>query len=119
VAARYAVAVGDVDPYALADAVLVPLRVVYAGDGEASHDSAPDLPATGSLLTIGGAEVSAVVRDTGTLTVRVVNPMDETTTVTIDGRRGWLVDLRGRPLEPFEGSFELRPYGIATAALTS
>ena len=30
---------------------------------------------------------------------------------------GWLVDLRGYPQEPFEGSFELRPFGIATARL--
>jgi hypothetical protein len=32
---------------------------------------------------------------------------------------GWLVDLRGRPLEPFEGGFSLRPFGFATARLTS
>jgi hypothetical protein len=51
------------------------------------------------------------------LVVRVFNPGDAPTKVTIDGRRGWLVDLRGRPIEPFEGSFELRPWGIATAAL--
>jgi hypothetical protein len=66
-----------------------------------------------------GAEVSAVVREGGALTVRVVNPGDEPTTVTIEGRRGWLVDLRGRPVEPFEGSFSLRPWGVATAALAS
>ena len=29
-------------------------------------------------------------------------------------RSGWLVDLRGRTLEPVDGSFELRPFGIAT-----
>ena len=33
------------------------------------------------------------------------------------GRSGWLVDLRGQALSPFEGSFELRPHGIATARL--
>ena len=37
--------------------------------------------------------------------------------VSFPGRSGWLVDLRGYPLEPFEGSFELRPFGIATARL--
>ena len=42
---------------------------------------------------------------------------DEDTAVVIDGRRGWLVDLRGRPVEPFDGSFPLRPWGIATAQL--
>ena len=30
------------------------------------------------------------------------------------GRAGWLVDLRGYPESPFEGSFELRPFGLAT-----
>ncbi len=123
VTVRYAVAVGAVDPYALADEVLVPLRVVEgrcASEGVAAPDPevpAITRPAAGSALTVEGAEVSAVVREGGGLIVRVFNPGDAPTTVTIDGRRGWLVDLRGRPLEPFEGSFELRPWGIATAAL--
>ncbi len=30
---------------------------------------------------------------------------------------GWLVDLRGRPLEPFDGAFELAPWRIATALI--
>jgi len=64
-----------------------------------------------------GAEVSAVVREGDGLVVRVFNPAAEAATVTIEGRRGWLVDLRGRPLAPFEGSFELPSYGIASAAL--
>lgn len=126
---RYAAAVGDVDPYALADDVLVPL-VVARSDGSTTPGDAdaPDggvgRPAgdgrrrTGSALTVDGAEVSAVLRDGGTLVVRVFNPSAEPTTVTIDGRQGWLVDLRGRPQEPFEGTFELRPWGIATATLT-
>jgi hypothetical protein len=33
------------------------------------------------------------------------------------GRSGWLTDLRGRPLEAFEGSFTLAPHRIATAVL--
>jgi hypothetical protein len=66
---------------------------------------------------VGGAEVSAVVRDGGALVVRVFNPRPEPTTFTVGGRTGWLVDLRGRPLEPFEGSFTLRPWGLATATL--
>jgi alpha-mannosidase len=121
---RYAVAVGDdVDPYALADEVLVPLRVAGAdGPGRgatAVGGAAPaaDLPAVGSGLTVTGAEVSAVVREGEGLVVRVFNPANEPATVTIEGRQGWLVDLRGRPLAPFEGTFELLPYGIATAAL--
>jgi hypothetical protein len=37
--------------------------------------------------------------------------------VEIDSRSGWLVDLRGRPLLPFDGRFELRAHGIATLRL--
>jgi hypothetical protein len=66
-----------------------------------------------------GAVVSAVVREGGALTVRVFNPRGEPADVRIDGRRGWLVDLRGRPVAPFEGSFTLRPWGIATASLSA
>ncbi|MGH9113024.1 MAG: glycoside hydrolase family 38 C-terminal domain-containing protein, partial [Acidimicrobiales bacterium] len=122
---RYAVAIGAVDPYGLADAVLVPLRVAgrpVRSAGVAAPDPevpaiAPIRPAVGSALTVEGAEVSAVVREGGSLVVRVFNPGDAPTTVRIHGRQGWLVDLRGRPLEPFEGSFPLRPWGVATASL--
>jgi hypothetical protein len=48
----------------------------------------------------------------------VVNPAATQTVVRVPGRRGWLVDLRGRPVEPFEGSFPLRAGGIATVALS-
>jgi hypothetical protein len=113
---RYAVAVGEADPFALADEVLVPLRVVEPSDGSGGGDA--DLPAAGSALAVEGAVVSAVVREGGALTVRVFNPRDEPAEVRIDGRRGWLVDLRGRPIAPFEGVFTLRPWGIATAALS-
>jgi mannosylglycerate hydrolase len=130
VVCRYAVAIGDeLDPYTLADEVLVPLRVAApAGPSRgvsspspsrvpADGTSAPDLPAAGSALTVDGAVVSAVVREGDALVVRVFNPIAATSTVVVDGRHGWLVDLRGRPLAPFEGSFELRPWGIATLAL--
>jgi hypothetical protein len=49
--------------------------------------------------------------------VRVFNPTDAATTVHLGGRTGWLVDLRGRPLEPFTGAFPLGPWQIATARL--
>jgi len=126
---RYAVSAGDVDPYALADDVLVPLVVARPVEATRGTDSPTDdspaspgsdaagRPTRGSALTVGGAEVSAVTRDGGTLAVRVFNPRPEPTTVTIEGRTGWLVDLRGRPQQPFEGSFELGPWAIATAAL--
>jgi hypothetical protein len=47
----------------------------------------------------------------------VFNPTGEPTQVRIEGRHGWLVDLRGRPVAPFEGGFALEPWAIATAAL--
>jgi hypothetical protein len=107
---RYAIHVGDGDPYALVDDVFLPLEVTIAPGGG-------DLPSTGSALSVQGGEVSAVVRRGGALEVRVFNPSDADTVVSIDGHTGWLVDLRGRPLEPFDGSFALRPWGIATAQL--
>ena len=126
---HYAVAVGDVDPYALADDVLVPL--VVAEDGPARATASAPAGATptggdgarpggrrsGTALAVSGAEVSAVRREGATLVVRVFNPTDATTTVTVEGRSGWLVDLRGRPIAPFDGGVELRPHGIATLAL--
>jgi hypothetical protein len=122
---RYAVAVGgDVDPYALADEVLVPLRVASAAADRGPNPTPAaaivpaDLPATGSGLDVEGAVVSSVVRQGDGLVVRVFNPADTETVVRVAGRRGWLVDLRGRPVEPFEGSFPLRAGGIATVALS-
>jgi mannosylglycerate hydrolase len=128
--ARLALAVGDdLDPYALADEVLVPLQVAdlaadtdrrpSRGNGASTHRPAhpSPLPARGSALTIEGAEVSAVYREGGGLRARVVNTSDQPTTVTVAGRHGWLVDLRDRPLEPFDQRIELRPWGIATLAI--
>ena len=106
----YALALDVDDPYALADDVLLPLEVVTSLGGG-------DRPSAGTELSISGAEVSALRRDGGVLEVRVFNPRPEATTVTIDGHAGWLVDLRGYPQSPFEGSFPLRPFGIATARL--
>ena len=107
---RYAVHVGDGDPYAIVDDVFLPLDVVSAPGGGGA-------PSTGTALQVHGAEVSAVVRRGGALEVRVFNPSEADSVVSIGGRTGWLVDLRGRPLEPFDGSFALRPRGIATAHL--
>ena len=106
----YALAVSEVDPYDLADDILVPLQVTSSfGGGER--------PDRGSELTVDGARVSSVRRNASALEVRVFNPADDEATVSMPGRSGWLVDLRGRPLSPFEGSFPLRPHGIATARL--
>jgi len=105
--ARYGVCLGCDDPYALADDAFLPLEMVHATGGG-------DQPMSGSALEIEGAEVSAVRRQGGLLEVRVFNPTNEPTTVSVGSRAGWLVDLRGRTLEPFDGSFVLRPFEIAT-----
>jgi mannosylglycerate hydrolase len=107
---RYALALDCDDPYRLADDVLLPLEPV------ASLGGGPR-PASGSELSVHGAEVSALHRVAGALELRVFNPTAQPTVVSVPGRTGWLVDLRGYPVSPFEGSFELRPFGIATARL--
>jgi hypothetical protein len=107
---HYALAVDHRDPYALATEVLDPLLTTGSFGGG-------DRPARGSALSVRGAEVSAVVRRAGRLEVRVFNPGPAATTVEVAGRSGWLVDLRGRPVAAFEGSFELRAQGIATVRL--
>jgi hypothetical protein len=110
VEARYAIHVGDRDPYAIVDDAFLPLEVVVAEGGG-------DRGAAGSAFEIEGAEVSTLRRVPGGLELRVFNPRNEPTEVRLAGRSGWLTDLRGRPIEPFEGAFELAPYRIATARL--
>ncbi len=107
---RYAIALGDVDPYRMADDVLVPLATVASFGGGERADR-------GSALSVRGAEVSAVRREAGLVEVRVFNPSPVATVVEVPERTGWLVDLRGRPVAPFQGSFELRAEGIATFRL--
>jgi mannosylglycerate hydrolase len=105
---RYAIAAGAVDPHALADDATVPMLVATgrgASAGQVRHQS----------LQIEGAQVSSVRRtDGGQLEVRVFNPTAAPTTVGLGGRRGWSVDLRGRPLDPVDGAFTLEPWRIAT-----
>ena len=107
---RYALMVDCDDPYALADDVLLPLETVSSLGGGTR-------PSAGSALAIDGAEVAALRRAAGVLEVRVFNPGPHSTVVSLPGRSGWLVDLRGHPRDSFEGSFELGPFGIATARL--
>ena len=115
VEARYAVQLGPADPYALVDDVFLPLEVVTAEGGGHRLQQ-------GSALEVTGAEVSALRREAGGIELRVFNPSDEPATVRIAGARagsgsGWLVDLRGRPLRSFDGSFDLGPWAMATARL--
>ena len=88
----------------------MPLRVAGptapAGAATASGPAATgpaDLPATGSGARVAGAEVSAVVREGDGLVVRVFNPPPRAGRRASPGRRGWLVDLRGRPWRPSRG----------------
>ncbi|HMD46335.1 MAG TPA: hypothetical protein VKG43_09255 [Acidimicrobiales bacterium] len=111
ITSTYALALGEVDPWAMADDVLLPLEVVPTVGGGWR-------PPSGSALTVEGAQVTAVRREAGALEIRVCNPTDQTTTVRVGPRSGWLVDLRGNPRSSFDGSFELRPFGIATARLS-
>ena len=75
-------------------------------------------PHEGSALTVRGVEVSAVRRNAaGQLEVRVFNPTSGPTTCEVPGRQGWTVDLRGRPLDPWEGQVPLGPWQIATLTL--
>ncbi|MBW3614476.1 MAG: alpha-mannosidase [Actinobacteria bacterium] len=107
---RYGLHVGEGDPYRLVDEAFLPLQVVTSAGGGWR-------PPSGSALEIDGAQVSALRQTSGGLEVRVFNPTPARTTVRVAGRRGWLVDLRGRPLEPFEETFPLGPWRIATARL--
>lgn len=107
---RYGLALGDVDPHALADDLLVPVDVVDAaglGDG----------PPEGSALAVTGGEVTAVTRRAGVLEVRICNPRPEPSAVVVSGRSGWLVDLRCRALAPFEEQLVLDPWQIVTLRL--
>jgi alpha-mannosidase len=112
ISVRYALCTTGRDPFAVVDDAFLPLMVAPAAGGPAGRGDDEF-----SALTVRGAEVSAVRRRAGRIEVRVVNMTAEPTTVTVAERTGWLVDLRGQAIEPFDGQFELRPWGIATAVL--
>jgi hypothetical protein len=122
---RYAVALGALDPYALADDAFTDLPVVASlGGGR--------LPLEASVLSVTGAELSSVRRIAGgVLEIRVFNPSGVPTTVEVRSGttskdhprspgatlRGKLVDLRGHFVASFEGTFELGPHRIGTLRL--
>jgi alpha-mannosidase len=109
--ARYAIQLDCNNPYELVDDAFLPIELAHCAGGGTR-------PSSGSAFHIDGAEVSAIRREAGALEVRVFNPTETATTVSIPSRSGWLVDLRGRPVAPFEGSFELRPFEISTLRVT-
>ncbi|HLH45894.1 MAG TPA: hypothetical protein VKV25_01970, partial [Acidimicrobiales bacterium] len=107
---RYAVAVGDVDPWRCSDLAWNPLEVLHAAGGGS-------LGPAGSHLEVRGGEVSALRRVADQLELRVFNPGEEATVVSVPGRSGWLVDLAGRPMDRWDGSFVLPARGVATARI--
>jgi len=106
----------DADLYDAADRFLVPLQRIRAA-GLPGATVAPD----GQALAVDGAEVAAVLREPGGLAVRVFNPRSEPTVVTVERdaapASGWIVNLRGAPIEPFAGELELPRGRIATLRL--
>jgi len=104
------------DCYGAADAFLVPLERARV----APHTNG-NRAAQGAVLRVDGAEVSAVQRVPGGLAVRVFRTAADAGRVAIelDGvpARGFVVDLRGRPVVAFEGELELRPFEIASLRL--
>jgi alpha-mannosidase len=105
------------DCYGAADAFAVPFERVRGGGRNGNRASA------GRALHVDGGEVSAVHRRAGgALVVRVFRSAAETGPVTVehDGApaHGWIIDLAGRPVAPFEGQVELRPWEICTLQLS-
>jgi hypothetical protein len=111
ITSRYALSTEMVDPFEMADDFLVPIDAVGAPGGGTGS-------ASGQALSVSGAEVSALRRVDGVLELRVFNPRDDETTVEIARRHGWIVDLQGRGISPFENRFTLRAHGIATLRLS-
>jgi len=108
--ARYAIELDASDPWRLCDTVLLPLEVVASPGGGWRG-------ASGSALTVRGAEVSSLQVVDGLVELRVFNPTDANTTVEVVGRHGHEVDLAGRVLGAFDVELELRPRGIVTLRL--
>ena len=107
---QYAIELDSSDPWELCDDVLSPLEVTTAAGGGWRDDD-------GSALRLAGAELSSVQIVDGLTEVRVFNTSDQPTVVSVEARRGWEIDLRGRMVREFEGSLELRARGIATLRL--
>ena len=104
------------DCYAAADELLVPFE-----HGRSTGPAEPTRAASGCALRVEGAEVSAVLRTPGGLVVRVFRTEPDAGPVIVEHEgapaRGWVVDLRGRPLAPFDGTVELTPWQICTLQL--
>ncbi|MEX2100363.1 MAG: glycoside hydrolase family 38 C-terminal domain-containing protein [Acidimicrobiia bacterium] len=104
--------------YDVADEVLVPLGRIRGGGWEGAFRGA-----TGSCLSVEGAQVSAVTRAAAgaPLTVRVFNASAEASIarIAVDGEptAGDVVDLLGAVQGPFTGELELGAWKIATVSI--
>jgi mannosylglycerate hydrolase len=105
------------DCHAAADAFLVPFE-----RARTTGTTSPTRTNTGAALRVDGAEVSAVLRSPGGLIVRVFRTDPDPGPVSIEHEgapaRGWIIDLQGRPVAPFQGEVELTPWQIVTLQLT-
>jgi alpha-mannosidase len=111
VESRYVLSIDEVDPFTMIDDVFLPLEVVPSLGGGART-------AVGSAFEVFGARVSSLRRHDGLLELRVFNPSDVVAEVSLPGRQGWLIDLRGKPLQAFEDTVTLAPQEFATLRLT-
>ncbi|HEX4863558.1 MAG TPA: glycoside hydrolase family 38 C-terminal domain-containing protein, partial [Acidimicrobiales bacterium] len=110
VSARYAVSVGEIDPWQMVEDLWTPMPVVSStGTGK--------LPPRGTRLEVRGARVSSLRRVGGRIEIRLFNPSDSVATVDIPGQAGAIVDLSGGDKGRWQHTFELRPWEIKTALL--
>lgn len=107
---RWAVAIGDVDPYATVDEAFLPL-LVARGDGGGA------LSSDGQLVEVRGAEVSAVIGGTERTRIRVFNPGPTSRQLDVGDRHGWIEDLDGQVRDRIDGPIELPAGRIATISL--
>ena len=108
----YAVALGDVDPYALVDDAFLPMHVAI-GQGRGNWSD------VGDLLRVDGAEVSSVRRVGTALEVRVFNPTPQRgagrprashavgSSICADVRSARRGCVRSRPVEDRDAQVEL------------
>lgn len=101
-----------VEGFVLAARAFDPVLTSPAGGGGTLGDR-------GSALVVSGAQVSSLRRRDTVTELRVFNPSPESVVATVEGHSGWVVDLRGRTIAPFEGSVDLGPWEIATLRLTN
>jgi alpha-mannosidase len=105
---------------AAADDFLVPLETAWVDPSPRPDPAAR--PPIGAVLSVSGAQVSAVVRDAaGALTIRLVNlsptPTDALVSVAGVRARGDVVNLVGEAQHRFDGPVPMRPWEIVTLRL--